>query len=146
MFQPSQTRRPQAQSKAKVKKIANSSIVTAKSSSPDVAAKAGDLGVLSETQVKTSSIDQWQLDREEDEYWENNYKEEEKRKRKRSKKKHGLQRPTEESWDDIYDPAHPINYEEYIKSDAYIEDLRELDEFMRYGWKGKPKSKYPFLR
>jgi splicing factor 45 len=47
--------------------------------------------------------------------------------RKKKKKKKDAE-PEVQDWDDLYDPTRPNNYEEYMKSEERIREIREWKE------------------
>jgi splicing factor 45 len=81
----------------------------------------------SDAAPKKRTLAEWATRNEDDEFLEDEMerrKEENKQKRKKKKKK-VVEAPVPQNWDDVYDPMRPNSYEEYMKSEERIDEIRE---------------------
>jgi len=79
-----------------------------------------------QSQPKMTLAD-WQND-EDDEFYYQTEKKDWGNKKKKKKKKNN--EPEVQNWDDIYDPTRPNNYEEYLRSDERIREIKEWKEHL----------------
>jgi splicing factor 45 len=77
-------------------------------------------------QTKMTLAD-WQNDDDDDEFY---YQPEKRERGGKKKKKKKNNEPEVQHWDDLYDPTRPNNYEEYMRSDERIREIREWKEHL----------------
>jgi splicing factor 45 len=103
----------------------------AKASSSDAAAPPGasekpGIATLAQPAAKMSLAD-WTGQDGDDFYFEDTRGPRQRGGKKKKKKKKDAE-PEVQDWDDLYDPTRPNNYEEYMKSEERIREIREWKE------------------